>query len=193
MKKRYLILLILSLVFFGCSKKQESIEIDSKEEQELKIKYVEDISTYLKSVTYSINEEARYNYASTDTILFVPVGDKISCVEDIIESPFKSEWVYAYIAVWFDGEEYMYYTAALDKAGYGINFRTRLDLYTDDEQQVTKDVKEIKEFTDNYKKDLNGNKIYSINDISEDFKKIIDDNFKDINNIVFIESKDCMY
>ena len=200
MRKNYLLcLLLISLVLFsgcfGSSKKEEekddkNVAVDERKNEE----YINTISTYIGSIMYYINEYDVINYNSSNVLLFLPIGNKVSCADNVIESPYSSIWEYAYTAVWFDGNDYHYYVVSKDGAGYGINFVNRIDLMTNDYKQVVNSgLIEAKEYIDNYKTNLDGNKTYSIDQISSELKEVINGNFDSINTIVFIDPSMCSY
>ena len=128
-------------------------------------------------------------------MLFIPAGNKITCVSDTVKgSPFSKEWDYMYVGVYYNGEEYLYSVSSRDKEGYGYELITEYNLFTHDFNQLGK-VKEdyVKEFKDNYKEVIGGNKTYSVDDLSDSLKEFVKSNYKDVKTVVFIDPDECSY
>ncbi len=192
MKKSILIFLTIVLLFTGCSSNTNKEEIISSEDKE---KYYNTILMYLRDVITKMNDEVEYNYKSTDTMLFIPAGNKITCVSDnVLESPFSKTWKYIYVGVYYNGEEYLYSIASKDGENYGLDLITESELLLYNYNNIDK-IKEdnIKEFIDNYKEKASGNKIYSINEVSNHLKEFIKSNYPKVKTIVLIDAYECTY
>ncbi len=194
MKKIFLIILfILVLTSVGCLflfNNEKDNSVDNRKEE-----YYNNVSMYVRDVMVKINDGIEYKYNSTDTMLFIPAGNKITCVSDnILNSPFGNSWKYIYVGVYFNGEEYLYSVGSKDEKNYAIDLITQKDFFSYDYNKIDKKNKNsIKEFIDNYKEKSTGNKEYSINDLSKTLKSFIKSNYKKVKKVVFIDPNDCSY
>ena len=185
---------IVLFLTYGCFS-NENREDENNKYSEEKEEYLNYISMYVNDVMVKIMDEIEYHYKETDTMLFIPVGTKITCASDhVLSSPFSKSWQYIYVGVYYDGEEYFYSVASKDGEGYGMDLTTRKELLTYDYHKIgiIKDDK-IKEFVDLYKESIDGNKEYSISEVSKDLKKFVKANHSKVKKIVFIDPNECSY
>lgn len=184
------VIVIIGISYFilFTNKKEVTITSDDKE------KYYHNVNIYLNDVVLKMNDGIEFKYKSSDTMLFIPAGNKITCVSDnILGSPFSNSWKYIYVGVYYNGEEYLYSVAAKDGEDYEIELMRQKELFSYDYNIIKKSHNNISEFTDNYNEKLKENKLYSLNDISKPLKKFIKDNYKDVEKIIFISPKECSY
>ena len=194
MKKLLLFIILITLLITGCSSNTNKEKEDNSLSQE-KETYYNNVSMYVKDVMVKITDGIEYKYNSSDTMLFIPAGNWITCVSDnVFASPFSKSWKYIYVGVYYDGEEYHYSVASKDGENYEIELMTQKDLYVYNYKKIKKNkTNSIKEFIDNYKEGMDGNKTYSINKVSKPLKEFVKSNYKKVKNIVFIDTYECSY
>ena len=184
------VIVIIGISYFILFTNKKEVTITSEDKE----KYYRNVSIYLNDVVFKMNDGVEFKYKSSDTMLFIPAGNKITCVSDnILGSPFSNSWKYIYVGVYYNGEEYLYSVAAKDGEDYEMELMTQKELFSCDYSIIKKSHINISEFTDNYNENLKENKVYSLDDISKPLKEFINDNYKDVKKIIFITPKECSY
>lgn len=176
------------VVILFTNRKKMTITSEDKE------KYYNNVTIYLNDVVFKMNGGVEFKYKSSETMLFIPAGNKITCVSDnFLGSPFSNSWKYIYVGVYYNGEEYLYSVAAKDGEDYEIELMTQKKLFSYDYNILKKNHNNISEFIDNYNEHLKKNRVYHIDDVSKPLSKFIKDNYKNVKEVIFIAPKECSY
>ena len=136
---------------------------------------------------------------STDTMIFVPVGDLSKCgeLESGGSSPFSKGWNYAYVGITYTGSQYNSYFISEDDSLYGIPLSSYEELingnidiiYNNHNGEITDEISnKLKEFYN-----ISENKKMSVEEI-EDIKSAIIPANESVKNVVFVSaSAGCKY